>query len=51
MVELFPNLPNPFPLPTDLADVQVLVNDAPVPLFFVEKYGKKSFSFSSRVTP
>jgi hypothetical protein len=31
----FLELPNPIPLPTDLADIQVLVNDTPAPLFFV----------------
>lgn len=28
-------LPNPLPLPTELADIQVLVNDTPAPLFLV----------------
>jgi uncharacterized protein (TIGR03437 family) len=31
----FDALPNPVPLPKELADVQVLVNDVPAPLYFV----------------
>jgi uncharacterized protein (TIGR03437 family) len=31
----FNELPNPVPLPTDLADLQVLVNDNPAPLYFI----------------
>jgi uncharacterized protein (TIGR03437 family) len=32
---VFNELPNPIPLPTTLADTQVLVNDIPAPLYFV----------------
>ncbi|MGH9672685.1 MAG: hypothetical protein ACRD44_05840, partial [Bryobacteraceae bacterium] len=32
---VFNQLPNPLPLPRELADVQVLVNDKPAPLYFV----------------
>ena len=31
----FTELPNPLPLPTDLADIQVLVDNTPAPLYFV----------------
>lgn len=31
----FNELPVPLPMPTELADIQVLVNDQPAPLFFV----------------
>ena len=31
----FTDLPNPLPMPTELADLQVLVNDVPAPLFYV----------------
>lgn len=31
----FSDLPNPLPIPTTLADIQVLVNGAPAPLFYV----------------
>jgi uncharacterized protein (TIGR03437 family) len=31
----FNELPNPVPLPKTLADTQLLINDAPVPLYFV----------------
>ncbi|MFB3827278.1 MAG: hypothetical protein ACE15B_10940 [Bryobacteraceae bacterium] len=31
----FSELANPLPMPTELADIQVLVNDQPAPLFFV----------------
>ena len=31
----FDSLPNPIPLPKDLADVQVLLNDRALPLYFV----------------
>jgi uncharacterized protein (TIGR03437 family) len=31
----FNELPNPLPLPRELADTQVLLNDQPVPLYFV----------------
>ena len=33
--KVFTELPNPVPLPTDLADIQVLVNETPAPLYFV----------------
>ena len=33
--KVFTDLPNPLPLPTELADIQVLVNDTPAPLYFV----------------
>lgn len=33
--QAFDQLPNPLPLPTALADIQVLVNDKPAPLYFV----------------
>ncbi len=32
---VFNQLPNPLPLPRELADVQLLINDQPAPLFFV----------------
>ena len=32
---VFNELPNPLPLPRDLADLQLLINDQPAPLFFV----------------
>jgi uncharacterized protein (TIGR03437 family) len=33
--KVFSELPNPLPLPRELADIQVLVNDNPAPLYFV----------------
>jgi uncharacterized protein (TIGR03437 family) len=32
----FNSLPNPLPLPKELADVEVLLNDRPLPLYFVD---------------
>jgi uncharacterized protein (TIGR03437 family) len=36
-VKVFNELPEPIPLPTELADTQVLVNDRPAPLYFVSR--------------
>ncbi|HYP09699.1 MAG TPA: hypothetical protein VER03_25970 [Bryobacteraceae bacterium] len=32
---VFNEIPNPVPLPKELADIEVLINDRPVPLYFV----------------
>jgi uncharacterized protein (TIGR03437 family) len=44
----FNELPNPLPLPTTLADLQVLVNDKAVPLFFVAP-GQINFQVPSTI--
>lgn len=48
-VKSFNELPNPLPLPTTLADLQVLVNDAPAPLFFVAP-GQINFQVPSTIS-
>jgi uncharacterized protein (TIGR03437 family) len=45
----FNELPNPLPLPTTLADLQVLVNDKAVPLFFVSP-GQINFQVPSTIS-
>jgi uncharacterized protein (TIGR03437 family) len=45
----FNDLPNPLPLPATLADLQVLVNDQPVPLFFVAP-GQINFQVPSTIS-
>jgi len=44
----FNELANPLPLPTTLADIQVLVNDKPAPLFFVSP-GQINFQMPSTI--
>ena len=44
----FNELPSPLPLPTTLADLQVLVNDAAAPLFFVSP-GQINFQVPSTI--
>lgn len=46
---IFDQIPNPIPMPTTLADLQVLVNDVPSPLHFVSP-GQINFMFPL-VTP
>jgi uncharacterized protein (TIGR03437 family) len=45
----FNELPNPLPLPSTLADLQVLVNDKAVPLFFVAP-GQINFQVPSTIS-
>ncbi|MEN6601610.1 MAG: hypothetical protein ABFD86_04280, partial [Bryobacteraceae bacterium] len=48
VIKSFNELANPLPLPTTLADIQVLVNDSPAPLFFVSP-GQINFQMPSNI--
>jgi uncharacterized protein (TIGR03437 family) len=48
LIKDFNELPNPLPLPTTLADLQVLVNDKAAPLFFVAP-GQINFQVPSTI--